>query len=283
MAALAPPYLDDQPPPPMRPYGLIDVALGPRPFPVGAAQAGGVMYVPDDCVDDVFIRAVECPPITGAVSFTGIEAPISGAPFMVYTTYTCSTIGFSLDEQVERVRTRHQLRHQTALERRLWQGTDSATDGDVVGLFAGATNLGSAGCVTEALEILEQTLADNGVFGGLIHARVGMANHFAASHLTYERGRQKQTYYGTPVVFGQGYSGVGPTGQATTGDTEWMYASGRVVIWADPEIWVPPPGQTIDRALNTVNLVAQQTFAMAVECGVWAVEVTRNCTTAGSA
>ena len=284
MAALAPPYLylDPPVPAPLRPYGLVDVAAGPIPFPVAAAQAGGVMYVPVDCEDDVFIRAVACPPITGAVSFSGIDVAISGAPFMVYTTYTCSTIGFSFEEQEQRIRIRQQLRYQTALERRLWQGQTSATDGNITGLFANAVNLGTAGCVTEALEVLEQTLADNGVFGGIIHARPGMASHFAASHQTYERGRQKQTYYGTPVVFGQGYSGVGPTGQAVTGDTEWIYASGRVVIWQDGEVFVPPVGETTNRSLNTVNLVAQQTFAMAVECGVWAIQVTRNCTTAGS-
>lgn len=283
MAALAPPYLIDPPPPPMRPYGLFDVATGPMPFPVEPAMAGGVMYQPNDCEDDVFMRMVNCPPITGQVSFSGIEAPISGAPFSVYTTWQCSTIGYSFEEQAARVRLRADLRAQTAVERRLWQGQTSATDGDIAGLFASAVTLPAASCVTEALEVLEQTLADNGVFGGMIHARVGMANHFAASHLTYERGRQKTTYYGTPVVFGQGYSGIGPTGQAVTSDVEWIYASGRVVIWEQPETWVPPVSEVVNRTTNVVYLVAQKIYAVAVECGVWAIPVTRTCTTAGSA
>jgi hypothetical protein len=282
VAALAPPYLIDQPPAPQVPYGLFTVATGPMPFPVEAAQAGGVIYQPDNCEDDVFLRMVMCPPITGAISFSGIEAAVSGAPFMVYTTYTCSTIGYTFEEQAQRVRTRHALRRQTAVERRLWGGQTSATDGNITGLFANATNLGTASCVTEALEVLEQTLADNGVFGGIIHARVGMANHFANSHLTVERGPRKTTYYGTPVVFGQGYSGVGPTGQATTGDTEWIYASGRVMIWGNDEIWVPPVGETINRSTNTVYLAAEQVYAVAVECGVWAIQVTRNCATTGA-
>jgi hypothetical protein len=216
------------------------------------------------------------------VSFSGIEAAISGAPFSVYTTWQCSTIGYSFEEQAARVRQRMDLRAQTAVERRLWQGQTSATDGSFAGLFANAINLPAAGCVTEAIETLEQTLADNGVFGGVIHARTGMAAHFAASHHAFQVGRQKQTYLGTPVVFGQGYSGVGPTGQGATTDVEYMYASGRVVIWETPETWVPPVQEVVDKTTNTVFLVAQKIYAVAVECGVWAVPVTRNCTTAGS-
>lgn len=282
MAALAPPYLIDQPPPPQIPYGLFRVATGPMPFPVEAAQAGGVIYQPDNCEDDVFLRMVACPPITGAISFTGIEATISGAPFMVYTTFQCSTIGYSLEEQAQRVRVRHALRRQTAVERRLWGGQTSATDGNITGLFAGATSLGTASCVTEAVEMLEQTLADNGVFGGIIHARPGMSAHLANAHLTEDRGPRKETYLGTAIVFGQGYSGVGPTGQAVSGDTEWMYATGRVMIWGNDEVWVPPVGETIDRSTNTVFLAAEQVYAVAVECGVWAVQVTRNCATTGA-
>ena len=282
MAALAPPYLDDQPPPPQVPYGLFNVAIGPGPFPVEAAQAGGVMYVPDDCVDDVFLRAVTCPPITGAVSFTGMETPISGAPFSVYTTHTCSTIGYSFEEQAQRLRTRQALRAQTAVERRLWQGQISATDGNITGLFAPATVVGAAACVTEAIEMLEQTLADNGVFGGIIHARPGMAAHVAQAHLLEQRGQRKETPLGTPYVFGQGYGGTGPSGQAVDGTTEWMYATGRIKIWSDSEVFMPPVGETVNRSLNTVNLVAQQIYAVAIECGVWAVSVTRTCGTTGA-
>jgi len=251
VAALAPPYLYLEPPvpPPLRPYGLFDVAAGPIPFPVDAAAAGGVMYQPNDCEDDVFMRMVNCPPITGTVAFSGIETAISGAPFSVYTSWQCSTIGYSFEEQAARVRTRLGLRAQTAVERRLWQGQTSATDGNFSGLFANAIPLPAAACVTEAVEMLEQTLADNGVFGGIIHARVGMAAH---------------------------------TGQATDGTTEWMYASGRVLVWKTPEMWVPPVSQVVDKTTNTVFLVAQEIYAVTVECGVWAIPVTRTCGTTGA-
>ena len=280
MAGLTPPTLIDQPSPPPVPYGLFTVAQGPVPFPMDG-MAGGVQYVPNDCDGSIFVRAIVCPPITGAVSFTSVEGSISGAPFTVYSTYTCGSVGFSQEEATQRVTTRLQLRAQTAVEKRLWQGITSATDGNLTGLFANATPVGFAGCPTEAVEILEQTLADNNVFGGIIHARVGLAAHLSNNFLIYERGNQKQTPYGTPYVFGQGYSGIGPTGQAVGPDTEWMYASGRIIVYRDPDVWVPPYGQVFNRTTNQITLMAQQNYALIVECGVWAVQVTRSCTSAG--
>jgi hypothetical protein len=281
MAYFNGPTVIDPPPAPMRPYGIFDVALGPMEFPMEPAQGGGVMYVPDVCEDDVFLIQMNCPPTTGAKTFSSVEAPVSGAPFAVMTSYTCGSIGFDFAEAERRVRLRMALREQRAVERRIWQGQSNGTLGSIPGLFAGATNLGSAGCAVEAMEILEQTLADNAVVGGMIHARPGMAAHLVNNHQIVEGpGVRKRSILGTPFVFGQGYSGVGPTGQAVDGTSEWMYASGRVVIWQAP-VWVPPPSQVMDRALNQTMLIAERVYAVAIECGVWAIQVTRTCTTAG--
>lgn len=282
MAQFNGPFLIEAPPAPGRPYGLFDVALGPMPFPT-QNLGGGVIYVPDTCEDDIFLVDMSCPPITGTKTFTGIEAPVSGAPFAVYTSYTCGSLGFSFAEAADRVRTRMALREQRAVERRLWQGSTGA-GGTIAGLFATATNLGTAGCVTEAVEVLEQTLADAGVVGGIIHARPGMAAHLAQAHLIEKgQGRRKQTAIETPYVFGQGYGGTGPTGQAVSTSAEWMYATGRVLVWQDPEIHVPDPRQTFDKPTNQMFVLAERVYAVAVECGIWAIQVTRDCTTAGSA
>lgn len=281
MASLNPPMVIDPPAPPPRPYGIFDVALGPMPFPNGSAQGGGVQYVPDDCEDDVFIVSMECPPITGTKTFSTVEAPISGSPFAVYTSYTCASIGFSFEEAERRVRTRLALREQRGVERRIWQGSTGA-GGAVPGLFASAVNLGSAGCPTEAIELLEQALADNAVLGGIIHARPGMSPHLSNNYLIFKgTGPQLTTPLGTRYVFGQGYGGTGPTGQPVDANTEWMYASGRVIIWQDPEVAVPPAGQVLNRTTNQLFLVAERIYAVAIECGVWAVQVTRSCTTSG--
>ena len=284
MARIAPPTLIPQPPLPPRPYGLFDVALGPMPFPEEAAQVGGVEYVPDTCTDEVYLYDLTCPPVTGSKTFNVLETAVSGSPFAVITTYTCGSIGFSWDEIQNRVRTRMSLREQRAVERRVWQGQTSAQgQGPILGLFRNATSLGTAGCVTEAMELLEQALADNGVVGGIIHARPGMAPHLEQAHqIQYaNNGRRLQTCLGTPFCFGQGYDGTGPAGQATTTNTEWMYASGRVLIWQGSEVMVSPIGQSMDRSLNQLYATAERFYAAVIECGVWAVEVTRNCTTTG--
>jgi hypothetical protein len=280
MPTFAGPAYIDQPPLPPRPYGLFDVALGPLPFP-NQNPGGGVLYVPDTCEDDVFLVAMNCPPVTGTKTFSTVEAPVSGAPFSVLTTYTCGSIGFSFSEAKTRVMNRMTLREQRAVEQRLWQGS-SGVLGSIPGLFANATNLGTAGCPVEAIEILEQALADRAIVGGIIHARSGMSPHLCNNHLVYKgAGRQLTTWLGTPYVFGQGYSGIGPTGQPVDGSTEWMYVTGRVVVWQDPEIHVPDPHQTFDKTGNQMFLVAERFYAVAVECFIGAVQVTRTCTTAG--
>jgi len=273
------PYLLDTPPPPPRPYGLFDVALGPMQFPVPAAQGAGVIYVPDTCEDDVFLYAMNCPPVSGSKTFSTNESPVSGMPFAVITSYTCGSLGYTFDEVEQKVRTRMMLREQRAVERRIWQGSPLGGIGGIPGLFQSATTLTAASCPTEAISSLEQALADNGVLGGMIHARPYMASQLSNNYLIYEGpGRLKRTALNTPYVFGQGYNGTGPAGQAVTATTEWMYATGRVMVWAS-EVFVPPLRETLDRSLNQQMALAERVFAVAIECGVWAIQVTRDCTT----
>lgn len=270
------PMVIDPPTAPQQPYGLFDVVMGPMSFPNPDAQGGGVLYVPDDCNSAVSIIDMTCPPITGAKTFGAVEAPISGAPFAVMSSYICTPIGFDFNEAERRVRLRLALREQRAVEQRLWSGSTGVL-GTVPGLFAAAQPVGAVACTREAVALLEQTLADNAVIGGIIHARAGVSALLHAD-LVRQNGRMKVTPLGTPYVFGQGYSGVGPSGQAVTATTEWMYASGRVLVWRDAEVFVPPGGQVLNKSTNQLTLIAERTYAVAVECGIWAVQVGHSCT-----
>jgi hypothetical protein len=250
------------------------------PFP--EAEGGGVQYVPDACEDDIFLYSITCPPVSGSKTFSGIESAVSGAPFAVITSYTCGTIGWTFAEVEQRVRLRMQLREQRAVERRVWQGWDlSNGQGTQAGLFASAVDTGATSCPTDAIARLEQTLADNGVVGGIIHARPYMSSHLAKSHLIREgTGNRFYTKMGTPVVFGQGYDGSIPNGSPPTSGstTEAMYASGRILIWGGDTV-VPPLRETIDRSLNQQYALAERVFVAALECGVWYTTVTRSCST----
>lgn len=274
------PYLIEPPTPPVVAPGLLDVALGPLAFPHPAAVGYGVIYQPDSCAKDVSLVAMDCPPITGTKPFTGIETPVSGAPFVVTTTYQCSPVGMDMAEAERRVRLRMSLREQRAVETRVWSGS-TGTLGSIPSLFANATVLTPASCPVMAISALEQWIADQGILGGLIHTRPGMMAHLS-DHFELvspnAQARIYRTHLGTPVVFGVGYAGTGPTGQAVTANTEWMYASGRVIVWRD-DVRVPPPEMTFDRVNNVAYLIAERPYAVAIECGVAAIEVTRNCTT----
>jgi hypothetical protein len=175
------------------------------------------------------------------------------------------------------------LREQTAVERRVWQGWNLSNGlGIQAGLFANAVNVGNTGCVTEALAQLEQNLANNGVIGGIIHARPYMAAHLKQAHLIEKQGRVWYTAAGNPVVFGQGYDGSIPGGSPpTSGSTsEAMFASGRVLIWAGETV-VPPIDQTMNRSTNQITALAERVFIAALECGAWYTTVTRSCATTG--
>jgi hypothetical protein len=281
MPSFTGPYLMDPPTAPLVAPGLFDVALGPMSFPVPEAVGGGVLWVPDSCDTTTALIDMTCPPITGAKSFTAVEFPVSGAPFTVMTSYTCTPIGFDFAEAERRVRLRMALREQRAVEQRLWSGSTGVL-GTIPALFASATTVGPAGCPTEAIELLEGALATAGISQGIIHARTAMTPHLSNNLLISNPGpdRVKYTPNGTRYVFGQGYTGVGPTGQSVGTDTEWMYATGRVVLFRD-EIFVPDAGQVLNKSTNQLSLVAERAYAAVIECGIWAVQVTRSCTTSG--
>lgn len=280
MANTFAPVLIEPPQPPPRPYGLFDVALGPMPLPSPQAGRFGVQYVPDTCESGVFLYAINCPAVTGSKTFSPVEGSITGAPFGVITSYQCGTIGYSFEEAEQRVRTRMTLREQRGVERRVWQGVPAGGIGGIPGLFQSATTLSTTACPTLAIQALEQALASAGVVGGTIHARPNMAAQLARSHLIEKGpGRSVVTQgMGTPVVFGHGYDGTGPAGQAVTNTTEYMYASGRIALWAT-DIEIIDPRQTLDTTNNVMYVLGEKLYVATVECGVWATQVTYDCTT----
>lgn len=286
MGALIPPVLIPAIPPPQRAPGLFDVALGPLPMPMETAQGGGITYVPDTCVDDTYLYAINCPPVSGSKTFSLMEVPVSGAPFGVITSYACAPVGWTQEEVRQRLATRMMLWEQRAVERRVWQGWNNSNgQGVQPGLFATATNLGDSACMKVAVARLEQALADNGVAGGYIHARPYMMPWLADAHLIElgGSGGRSRTFFtprGTPIVFGEGYDGSAPNGSppASGATAEAMYASGRITIWGS-EVSIPPLDQTFDRTNNIQYALAEKVFVAVLECGSWYTNTARDCTT----
>lgn len=258
------------PSPPRRPYGLFDV-VEPERLPRIEAEAGGIEYQPDTC-GTVRLWASECEAVTAKVFDSGVDT-LFADPFITYDSWLCGSIGYDIAEIRNRLRVRMSLGEQRAVEARLWQGGSGL---GIDGLFADATSLGTAACLTEGVRLLEQALADNGIAGGIIHARSGMSAYFAAEHLVEDRNGRQETRTYTPVVFGQGYSGVGPAGEAPTATTEWVYATGRVRVWRGDFIDIVTR-ENLDRLTNQQYAVLERPYMTTIECGVWAVNVTREC------
>ena len=270
------PYLVPTPALPPAPRGIFDVSTGPLPFPVEPAMGHGLQFF-QNAVGAGYLLPVGCPAPTGTNAFDAIQPIVSGSPFVVVVTEQCARLGFSPDEGERRIRDRMTLSEQRLVEQRVWQGGGASLPGQ----FAGATVLPAASCPADAIASLEQAAATAGVWGTVLHARPNMAAHLSADKLLQPSGRGLATWYGTPVNFGTGYAGTGPTGQAVTSSTEWMFLSGRITVYRSDDVWIPPWQQMFDRQTNVQYAMGYRNYLTVVEGGSWAIQVTRSCVTAG--
>lgn len=275
---LTPPFYVEPPAQPVASYGLFSAANGPQVLEQHAF-GGGVQYQPDSCtVDHVYpsvcgYGAIAVPTKT----LDGVEPAIFAPPFRVYAGLACGSQTYDFAWMTERVRRRLVAGEQTAVESQFW-GLGTTADFPSYLHTASAitvTTLAATTGVVAALALLEQQLASCYGHPGIIHARPRMAAYMAAQHLLarWENGVWK-THRGNTVVFGDGYSGLGPGNDPPTSTTEWMYATGRVSIWRSDDILIPDPRQTFNRAANQYNLVAERDYAMLAECCAAATEVT---------
>lgn len=275
---LVPPFYVEPPAQPQTSYGLFSVAVGPQTEPQHAF-GGGIEYQPDSCTADHLYPSV-CG--YGAVpvptkTLDGVEARAFAPPFRVYAGLTCGSQTYDFAWMQDRVHRRMIAGEQTAVESQFW-GLGTAADFPSYLLTASAitvTNLGASASIVAGLAVLEQQLASCYGHPGIIHARPRMAAYFAVNHLLARwDGKQWLTHRGNAVVFGDGYSGLGPANDPPTATTEWMYATGRVVIWRSDDILIPDPRQTFDRATNQYKLVAERDYALVAECCAAATKVT---------
>lgn len=259
---------------PASPPGLLDAAVGPLDLP-DHARTSGAVYSQDSCGEARLYPAPCITPPYPAMVFDPQDGLTTVFVFNVYASLICGSFSYPMAEAERRVRARLQMSEQRAVELAFWGGS-GAIDGLVEQLNAagGVTDLGTAATPKEAVSLLEQQMAST--YGGLplLHARPRMGAHLGAAGVLTER-NPARTHYGSTVVLGAGYAGNSPdTVTPPDATTEYMLASGRVIAWRS-EIFVPPSIQMLDRATNQLGLYAMRTYALAVECGMASVKVTR--------
>lgn len=273
---LLPPAWVPAPAPAPAPYGLFSAAIGPMEM-ADAHMVAGVQYLSDDCATGRLFQA-NCDTTPQTKVFDDLQGPVNGLPYVAYASVACGTQTFDFEEMEAKAERRLASREQQLAESMLW--------GDVVGdtisyFHAGApatgitvTNLGAAATLVAGISMLEQQLASCYGHPGLIHMRPRLSAYVSDSHqLARWDGAVWRTGAGNVLLYGTGYSGLGPAADPPTATTEWIYATGRVLVWRNAT-FTPPARETLDRAVNQYKIVSERNYVVAVECCIAAVEVT---------
>lgn len=259
---------------PALPDGLLNAATGPLELPEHAYTSGASYYA-DSCGEARLYPQPCLTPPYPAMTFDPGDGLVKVYSFEVYASYICGALGVPWEEATRRAKARLQMGEARAVEAAFW----GPTTGDVPGVLqqihaaAATTILTDAANVVEAVSALEQQMA--GVYGGvpMIHARPRMAAYMATRGLLADKDH-RFTHYGSRVVFGAGYLGNGPDGTAVDATTEFMVATGRVIVWRSG-IWSSPNVQMLDKTTNQLGVLARRSYAIGVECNVASVQVTR--------
>lgn len=193
-------------------------------------------------------------------------------PFVIYIPATCST--FSLGRLKEMLAVAFDARQSYGVELGFAQGIPGMAnphlaDSHLVQLGSGAVS------ATEGLARLENAIGATGS-GGLIHATPAIVTLLTRLALVGENPADPRsdlfTMNGTPVVSGDGYIDIRPTGKAAPADgQDWMYATGPVEARLGP-IGITDLVSSLDRSDNTVTFRAERpvlvTWDTALQVGV---------------
>jgi hypothetical protein len=161
-------------------------------------------------------------------------------PFFIEIDETRSTLGFLSIDRIERLKRQIEGATQHAMEHELWNGTvregESHDTRSLTSASATILNSGTALSPRRALALLEHSIGIASHFGeqGVIHVTRDVASLLASNSnmLMHDKGKDHlQTFGGTPIIVGSGYSGNGPdgaTGAASSATNKWIYATGTV-------------------------------------------------------
>lgn len=161
-------------------------------------------------------------------------------PFFVEVEESRSALGFIGIDRIARITRQLEGVTQKAMEAELWDGAvrKGETHDNKALSSASATvlNGGTALNPKRALALLEYKIGEvsHGGEQGIIHMTRDVAAILSSnSHMLFHDKDKEhlQTFGGTPVIVGAGYSGTGPDGDAgatASATNKWIYATGLV-------------------------------------------------------
>ena len=262
------------------PYGLWDAVQKPT---APAHWQQGVTYIErcptgsttfDECISVTGTGEPPGPP----VKTDNVDQRFRGAtPITIFAEFDCSPVGLADAESVasDALSRIESFQLESAFFTGLVGGQTVAfphlaADAEVMDADGITLQTAASICVTGAdiahgLGELEQCLADCYAGQGIIHIpRVALAS-FAAWNLAIERDGRLYTPSGNLIVVGDGYTGASPAGVAPADGTTWIYATGAMTGYRG-DVFMTRVRDSLDRAENTLRMIAERTYVLTFEC-----------------
>lgn len=283
------------------PYGLLTVATDVTAIVGDSHWQAGVTWRSlcangaatfDECLAVTGTGELPAPApkeATGEYQFRG------ATPFTVYSRLDCSPVG-SWNTIVNDARDALTRTEGWVVERAFWTGIaadrdaaapvvvhphlaadtellDPNSDEPEVILQPAATEvLETAVDIVTGLGALEQALGNCYQGVGVIHVPVNLLPQLVAWNLVTLRNGRYITDNGHLVAAGAGYDGSAPDGTPANATT-WMYATGAVFYLRSDVIAFDRPS-TMDREVNTMEVLAERNYVVGWDCCLLAVPIT---------
>lgn len=266
----APPAVVDGPAVESLRFGLFSVALMPD-VENGRWQNGATWESEVPC-DPATGYGADCDSPAGyPLSPREGQDIVEAVPFTAYGSYRCKTFSKPLDEAQARAAAHLLGWEERQVESAIMRGHLGNSPS-----FQGAVDVapGTAVSIAQAVNLLEQWLAENTPGAGVLHVPRSLTGSLINAPVT-RAGQHLETIVGTRVAVGGGYDmgHVGPDGTAAPDGTRWVYASGRPVVRRGAVHYTPDEGNRVDTGNNDVTVLAHRTYVVGWDCSVAAVLV----------
>lgn len=189
-------------------------------------------------------------------------------PFGVSARVDCSTMGGMRVDWEQRAKDALEQCYSKAVETEFWEGRLAREAGNANRYLANGDaeditpTSGTAVKVRYGLALLEGKLAELGCGGkGFIHVPRSIGSVLPLKDKDGDG--VLTTALGNYVIAGDGYTGTGTDGAATTGSSVWLYATGPVSVRLDePTVSADYPRQSINTSTNKVEVSAERMAAV---------------------
>lgn len=282
---------DERPNPGNLRYGLFNVAppqtLTPSaedPNRPDHAYGGGLLYDPIGC-GTAHRYEIECPPsASNEKTFDPNSPEIRVLPFVVYATLVCGPYGQSVQYMTDKTGERLYCSEQHAVEAAFWIGdvANSPFLTDAAGPYPAPTVVSGAGAfatITDAVAALETHAYSTVPYGynAVLHATPAVAAYAATAGLldtanvfggvwgVDANAPELRTPLGSKWIFGGGYPGTGVAGAAPGAGNTFIWVTGNVTVWRQPE-WTAPPREVMDYAHNQWKILTERGYLVTFDC-----------------